>query len=258
MPPLRWMTQRKCPILFHIVFRIRPRIQMSPTLAIRRTTSASKSTRSQSRKATFRLVHICFFPTLTDPLPQPDYVPSTEGSHRQTSYGQSASESQKPEYEYVDEDEEKIRKLAAYQLQLQLHQMKMNQKNPFAPPPFPSSGYGTAGLGYSSAGNGGTPSNKAFIPFFGYVDPVVLIAIVAFPVLCTLGVTSLLMPIIPIVIYIIGLIFPSTKKRNRLPASRINSRMRHATDPSAHFSDSISPQAIERMFRVLSQALDKF
>ena len=136
--------------------------------------------------------------------------------------------------------------------QLKLYQMQ--QRNPFAPPPFPSSGYGAAGVGYSSAGNAGTPANKAFIPFFGYVDPVVLIAIVAFPVLCTLGVTSLLMPIIPIVIYIIGLIFPSTAK-SRNPASRINSRMRR--HPSLLFPFSSFDSPTEQALRLLNHALVK-
>lgn len=86
----------------------------------------------------------------------------------------------------------------------------------YAYPQFPGPGYISGGTyGHSSGGGGMRPSdtsNKAFIPFFGYVDPILLIAIVAFPVLCTLGITSLLMPIIPIVIYIIGLIFPSSRK----------------------------------------------
>ena len=81
-------------------------------------------------------------------------------------------------------------------------------------PPYPGAGYMSGGVGHSSAGamRPSDTSNKAFVPFFGYIDPIILIAIVAFPVLCTLGVTSLLMPIIPIVIYIIGLIFPSSRK----------------------------------------------
>ena len=147
--------------------------------------------------------------------------------------------------------------LTPYQRHVQRLQ-QMRQRNPFSPPPFPSSGYGTGGLGYSSAGSGGSPSNKAFIPFFGYVDPVVLIAIVAFPVLCTLGVTSLLMPIIPIVIYIIGLIFPSTAKM-RYPASRTNSRMRLlAAGRGSETANQSSSEPLEHVFRILSQALDKF
>lgn len=158
------------------------------------------------------------------------------------------------EYEYEEEEVVEQKPPTPHQQQM----MSQQQRNPFAPPPFPSSGYGAVGMGYSSAGMGGTPSNKAFIPFFGYVDPIVLIAIVAFPVLCTLGVTSLLMPIIPIVIYIIGLIFPSTRKRNRFPASRINSRMRHVTGTSGDFSSTVSSQSIDQMFQILSHALDKF
>lgn len=114
------------------------------------------------------------------------------------------------------------------------------------------------GVGQSSAGL--NPANKAFIPFFGYVDPIVLIAIVAFPVLCTLGVTSLLMPVIPIVIYIIGLIFPSTK-RYRNPSFRINSRMRQALDLGSGASDSVSilnVQTIDQILRTLSHAMEKF
>jgi hypothetical protein len=166
------------------------------------------------------------------------------------------------EYEYEDEGE-RLQKPSInyprYPQQIKMHQMQqLQQRNPFSPPPFPSSGYGTAGMGYSSAGNGGTPSNKAFIPFFGYVDPVVLIAIVAFPVLCTLGVTSLLMPIIPIVIYIIGLIFPSTRRRTRFPSLRTNSRMRQVSDLDSDFSISVSPESLEHLFQVLNRALDKF
>lgn len=58
----------------------------------------------------------------------------------------------------------------------------------------------------------------SYIPFLGYVDPLVIIAIIALPVLGTLGVTSLIMPLIPIAIYIINLFFPAGaagKKRRR-------------------------------------------
>lgn len=208
-----------------------------------------------------------------------DYGPhDTLDSERQTSHeshGMGIS-SEDPsvagqEYEYEETGssqqqlpappltEEQIRQLKMYEMMRLQQQQQQQNKNPFAPPPFPSSGYGTAGVGYSSAGNGGNPSNKAFIPFFGYVDPVVLIAIVAFPVLCTLGVTSLLMPIIPIVIYIIGLIFPSS--RNNLSSSpRNNSRMKRVMTNRSHPIGPVTPVTtdLEHFLRLLNSALDRF
>lgn len=126
-------------------------------------------------------------------------------------------------------------------------------------PPYPGAGYISGGFGQSSAGSGGggsgggghggpggggsgavglQQSNKAFIPFFGYVDPIILIAIVAFPVLCTLGITSLLMPIIPIVIYIIGLIFPSSRKLVK---------SQNLTSPSSSSSSSLLTSSLSSL-----------
>lgn len=129
-------------------------------------------------------------------------------------------------------------------------------QNPYVIPPFPSNGYVTGGTGFSSAGaKPPDAANKAFIPFFGYVDPVVLIAIVAFPVLCTLGITSLMMPLIPILIYIVGLIFPSSRTGIG-PPNKNNSNKFGPPNLKQVISSPISPKVITRLLRVLNRALD--
>lgn len=137
-------------------------------------------------------------------------------------------------------------------------------KNPYQIPKFPGQGYTTAGVGFSSAGiKPPDAANKAFIPFFGYIDPIVLITIVAFPVLCTLGITSLLMPVIPIVIYILGLIFPSSRKMKlKMKLQEKNKTSTLAGDVSttsgSRHGSLVSPTSMNRVLRLLEAAMQKF
>ena len=141
-------------------------------------------------------------------------------------------------------------------------QQPSGQQNAYQVPKFPSSGYVTGGVGFSSAGmKPPDAANKAFVPFFGYIDPIVLISIVAFPVLCTLGVTSLMMPLIPILIYIVGLIFPSTKKSKlklKLHSHNNTKETITASTNSSRSSSLVSPASINRVLRLLEAAMQKF
>ena len=101
-------------------------------------------------------------------------------------------------------------------------------------------------------------SNKAFVPFFGYIDPIILIAIVAFPVLCTLGVTSLLMPIIPIVIYIIGLIFPSSRKLMKAQNKVNPQSIDNSTVKQKKHSSLISESSLRALLWLVEKSIDRW
>lgn len=114
--------------------------------------------------------------------------------------------------------------------------------------------YSNPNYGYNGPIQQTDSSKKAFIPFFGYVDPILLIAIVAFPILGTLGITSLLMPIIPIVIYIIGLIFPSSRKylkaRNKLNQST------EAITMEENKNDLLSNSSLNSLWFMVEKSID--
>jgi len=141
----------------------------------------------------------------------------------------------------------------------------------------------TGGIGFSSAGmKPPDAANKAFIPFFGYIDPIILIALVAFPVLCTLGVTALMMPVIPILIYIVGLIFPSSSSSRMKFKMKLHSPYNNSmewigwnasnpnitsslfTPPTTSLPQTssrgslVSPASINRVLRLLEAAMQKF
>lgn len=135
---------------------------------------------------------------------------------------------------------------------------------PYPPyPPFPGPGYIAGSFGGQQPVQGyqgaASTTGKAFVPFFGYVDPILLIAIVAFPVLGTLGVTSLLMPIIPIVIYIISLIFPSGSKMRIKTQNNLMRNSANASSVSKLISQSkIDDQLLPLFLHIFESALSRY
>lgn len=93
-----------------------------------------------------------------------------------------------------------------------------------------------------------THDRMSYIPFIGYVDPLIVIAIIALPVLGTLGVTSLLMPLIPIAIYLLNLFFPAGSGRKRR-------RRRHS--PSARPLLDPLRRRVDHYVDILERALDR-
>ncbi|KAI1307215.1 hypothetical protein HDE_00829 [Halotydeus destructor] len=77
------------------------------------------------------------------------------------------------------------------------------------------------------------PSDRTYVPLLGQIDPFLIIAIVAIPVLTSLGFTSLVMPLIPIFIYLINMFFGpggSGRKRRSLgghPLASVRARLDH-------------------------------
>jgi hypothetical protein len=90
--------------------------------------------------------------------------------------------------------------------------------------------------------------------FLGFIDPIIVLAIVAVPVITMLGLGSLIMPFIPVIIYVLNIFFPvggSGRKRNR--------RHLHSRPSSLLFKiDANKRLQAERLYQQLRNATTKF
>lgn len=89
--------------------------------------------------------------------------------------------------------------------------------HPHPPPPLPSP---------PPSQNNGLMDRLKYIPFLGLIDPIVLLAIVAIPIIALLGIHSLIMPLVPIAIYLLSIFFP-------IGASGKRRKKRYITDDNA-------------------------
>ena len=77
--------------------------------------------------------------------------------------------------------------------------------------------------------------------FLGFVDPLIIVAVIAIPVIAMLGFSSVVMPFIPVIIYILNIFFPLNAASGRRRKKRSISLDRFCpllNDLTADFNDN--------------------
>lgn len=97
--------------------------------------------------------------------------------------------------------------------------------------------------------------------FLGFIDPIILLAIIAVPVIAMLGFGSLIMPFIPVIIYVLNIFFPvagSGRKRTRrhLPITTLSSLLPVTMDSLD--IDQLQRSKTDRLYQQLRNATTKF
>ena len=96
--------------------------------------------------------------------------------------------------------------------------------------------------------------------FLGFVDPLILLAIIAVPVIAMLGFGSLIMPFIPVIIYVLNIFFPvgnSARKRYRRHHSSATSWLNQQAQQNVQHPLH-QPERIDQWLSQLRNATNKF